>query len=192
MHTKIIYKNILINNFKTFNEIVILISNGGFVANTRFIVSVVVGISLSFISVALFTKWESLYELESIFNSSFLRGFAMLLGTNFSFNIIAFLTKGEWAITYFLAPALLAWVFVGYITGSITKGARNGVISGVLAWVIVLLIWILVSIIAGEDLMAFFQGNQLFMTLGGIGGSALGVSLSSAAGGYISGPEEEY
>jgi len=162
------------------------------VANTRFIVSVVVGILLSFVSVALFTKWESLYQLESIFKSSFLRGLAMLLGTNFSFNIIAFLTKGEWAITYFLAPALLAWLFVGYITGTIAKGSRNGFISGLLAWVIVLLIWILISIIAGEDLMAFFQGNQLFMTLGGIAGSALGVSLSSAVGGFISGPEEEY
>ena len=161
-------------------------------ANTRFILSVVVGISLSFVSVALFTKWESLYQLESIFKSSFLRGFAMMLGTNFSFNIIAFVTKGDWAITYFFAPALLAWIFVGYITGTIAKGARNGCISGLLAWIILLLIWILASIIAGEDLMAFFQGNQLFMTLGGIGGSALGVSLSSAVGGFISGPAEEY
>ena len=161
-------------------------------ANTRFIVSVIVGISLSFVSVALFTKWASLYQLESIFKSSFLRGLAMLLGSNFSFNIIAFVTKEEWAITYFFAPALLAWIFVGYITGTIAKGSRNGVISGLLAWVIVLLIWILVAIIAGEDLMAFFQGNRLFVTLGGIGGSCLGVSISSALGGFISGPAEEY
>ncbi|MFX1339454.1 MAG: hypothetical protein ACFFDK_12650 [Promethearchaeota archaeon] len=160
--------------------------------NARFIISVIVGISLSFVSVALFTMWESLYQLNSIFKSSFLRGLAMLLGTNFSFNIIAFVTKGQWAITYFFAPALLGWIFVGYITGTIAKGSRNGVISGLLAWVIVLLIWILISIIAGEDLMAFFQGNQLFMTLGGIGGSCLGVSLSSAVGGFISGPQEEY
>jgi hypothetical protein len=153
---------------------------------------VVVGILLSIVSVALFTQWQSLYQLESIFRSSFLRGFAMLLGTNFSFNIIAFVTKGEWAITYFFAPALLAWLFVGYIVGTISKGARNGVISGILTWAIVMLIWILVAIIAGEDLMSFFQGNQLYMTLGGIGGSALGVSISSATGGYISGPPEEY
>ena len=161
-------------------------------ANTRFIVSVVVGIALSFVSVALFTRWESLYQLESIFKSNFLRGIAMLLGTNFSFNIIAFVTKGNWAITYFLAPALLAWIFVGYIIGTIAKGSRNGFISGTLAWVIVLLIWILVSIVAGEDLMAFFQGNQLFMTIGGISGSFIGVSVSSVLGGFISGPEEEY
>ena len=160
--------------------------------NTRFIGSVVVGILLSFISVALFTMWESMFQLKRIFKSSFLRGLAMLLGTNFSFDFISFLFRGNWDVIKFLAPALLAWLFVGYITGTIAKGTRNGFISGVLVWVIVLLIWILLSIVAGEDLMAFFQGNRLFITLGGILGSFIGVSISSVIGGFISGPEEVF
>lgn len=160
--------------------------------NTRFIGSVVIGILLSFISVALFTMWESMFQLNRIFKASFLRGLAMLLGTNFRFDFISYLIRGDLDVFKFLAPPLLAWLFVGYIVGTIAKGARNGFISGILVWVIVLLIWILVSIIAGEDLMAFFQGNQLFMTLGGIAGSFIGSFVGSVLGGFISGPEEVF
>lgn len=116
----------------------------------------------------------------------------MLLGSNFSFDIIGYLTGGEWNIVKFLAPALLAWIFVGYITGTIAKGSRNGFISGILVWVIVLLIWILTSVVAGEDLMSLFQGNQLFRTLGGVLSSFLGVAVGSISGGFISGPEEAF
>ncbi len=160
--------------------------------NARFIASVVIGILLSFISVALFTMWESMFQLSRIFRSSFLRGIAMLLGTNFSFDIITFLIRGNWDIIQFLAPALLAWIFVGYITGTIVKGPRNGFISGILVWVIVILLWILISVVAGEDLMALFQGNQLIRTLGGILSSFLAVAVGSISGGFISGPEEAF
>lgn len=116
----------------------------------------------------------------------------MLLGTNFSFDIIAFFIRGDWDIVKFLAPALLAWIFVGYITGTIAKGSKNGFISGILVWVIVMLIWILTAIVAGEDLMSLFQGNQLFKTLGGVLSSFLGVAAGSISGGFISGPEEAF
>lgn len=116
----------------------------------------------------------------------------MLLGTNFSFDIISFLIRGNWNIVQFLAPAFLAWIFVGYITGTIVKGPKNGFISGILVWVIVMLLWILISVVAGEDLMALFQGNQLIRTLGGILSSFLAVTAGSISGGFISGPEEEF
>lgn len=136
--------------------------------------------------------WESIFQLNRIFRSSFLRGLALLLGSNFSFDIISFIIRGNWDIYTLLAPALLAWLFVGYITGTIAKGIKNGFISGILVWIIVMLLWILIAVIAGEDLMAFFQGNQLIRTLGGITSSFLGIAIASILGGFISGPEENF
>jgi hypothetical protein len=156
----------------------------------RFAISVIVGCVLSFFSVGVFTMWQNITELHNIFKASFLRGVAMMLGSNFNYDVISLLRGNEFDIFKFLAPPLLAWLFVGYISGSIAKGVRNAFTAGILVMVITLLIWILLAVIAGEDLMALFQGNQLFLTLGGILGSLIGVSVGSLLGGYISGPEE--
>ena len=158
----------------------------------RFFISLIIGIFLSLISVGLFTMWQNFKQLEVIFRSSLIRGMALLLGYNFSFDIISFFITGNSDLFSFLAPALLAWIFVGYITGSIAKGWRSGLTSGTLVYVVMILAWILLSVIAGEDLMGFFQGNQLIATVGGLLGALLGVTAGSISGGYISGPEEEY
>lgn len=158
----------------------------------RLNIGVVVGIALSFLSVAFFTAWESYFAIEPIYRSDPLRGVVRLLGSNFSFDIIAFFFSGNLTIIGFLAPALLAWIFVGYISGSIAKGLKNGVLAGIMVLVVILLLWILLNIVSGEDLMALFQGIQLFATLGGILSAIIGVILGSATGGYISGPEEEF
>ena len=114
----------------------------------------------------------------------------MVLGSNFSFDFITYFIEGKANLFEFFAPPLLAWIFVGYITGTIAKGIKNGFLAAILVVVIIILCWILISVIAGEDLMSLFQGKQLILTIGGIIGAFLGASLSSVLGGYISGPEE--
>jgi hypothetical protein len=158
----------------------------------RFIISVVVGVLLSFVSIGIFTMWESIKQLNRIFRSSLLRGLAIYLGYNFNFDIISFFIIGNLDIFAFLAPALLAWIFVGYITSSIARGLRDGLITGTLVYVIMILFWIFIAIVAGEDLMAFFQGNQLIATIGGLLGSLIAVAIGSAIGGYVAGPGEEF
>lgn len=134
--------------------------------------------------------WNNITELHNIFKSSFLRGLGMVLGSNFSYDFFSILIEGKADPYTFFAPPLLAWIFVGYITGTIAKGIKNGFLAAILVVVIILLCWILISVVAGEDLMSLFQGKQLILTLGGIIGAFLGASFSSVLGSYISGPEE--
>jgi hypothetical protein len=49
----------------------------------------------------------------------------------------------------------------------------------------------LLSVISGEDLMALFQGAQLFVTVGGILSAILGAVIGGLIGGFVSGPYEE-
>jgi hypothetical protein len=131
-----------------------------------------------------------MFELQSIFRANFMRGVAMLLGSNFNFDLISLLLRGNTDVIRFFAPAVLAWMFVGYVTGTISKGLRNGFNSSVLVFVVVVLIWILLYILVGEDLMSLFQGNQLLSTIGGLSSALLATLIGGVAGGIVSGPEE--
>jgi hypothetical protein len=92
----------------------------------------------------------------------------------------------------FLAPQLLSWIFIGYISGTIAKGLKRGFLTSLIVIIVVLLMWILLSIISGEDLMALFEGLQLIATVGGIISALLGGIAGGVAGGFISGPYEEF
>jgi hypothetical protein len=114
-----------------------------------------------------------------------------LLGANFDFDMISFLS-GSPSVLGFFAPEILAWIFIGYISGSIAKGLKRGVIASALVVTLVFLIWILLTIIIGDDLMTIFQGTQLIETLGGIFSAFIGVFIGGSIGGLISGPYEEF
>ncbi|MFX1258278.1 MAG: hypothetical protein ACFFAN_10485 [Promethearchaeota archaeon] len=153
----------------------------------RLLLAVIVGIILSFVSVALFTAWESLKEVTG--SANIFSAIAKLLGTNFSFDIISFF-GGNMNIIGFLAPPLLAWIFVGYISGTIARGPKNGAIAGLLVFIVILLTWIITTLIAGEIFLELFQGTHLIATLGGILSGIIGAILGSVLGGLVSGREE--
>ncbi len=158
-------------------------------ASYRLIFGIIIGIVLSFLSVFFF-------NMESISNQiqaepSLLRAIALLIGANFKFDIIAFFT-GTLSVTGFFAAQLLAWLFIGYISGTMAKGLRRGITASLLVVVIDILIWIILNIIVGEDLMAFFQGIQLSETLGGLISALIGGFIGGSVGGLISGPNEKY
>ena len=158
-------------------------------ASYRLIFGIIIGIVLSFLSVFFF-------NMESISNQiqaepSLLRAIALLIGANFKFDIIAFFT-GTLSVTGFFAAQLLAWLFIGYVSGTMAKGLRRGITASLLVVVIDILIWIILNIIVGEDLMAFFQGIQLSETLGGLISALFGGFIGGSVGGLIIGPNEEY
>lgn len=130
-------------------------------------------------------------QIKLYAESNTIKAAALLVGANFNFDMISFFT-GTPTVLGFFAPELLAWIFIGFISGTISKGLRRGIIAGLLVVVIALLIWILLSIISGEDLMALFQGNQLIETLGGIFSAILGALIGGLFGGLVSGPYEEF
>ena len=157
----------------------------------RLIIGIIIGIVISFFTVFFFNMTVILNQIQLYAGTDIIRIASLLVGANFDFNMISFFT-GTPTILGFFAPELLAWIFIGYITGSIAKGLRRGVIASSLVVIVVLLIWILLSIFSGEDLMAMFQGSQLIITIGGIIGAVIGSILGGAIGGMVSGPAEEF
>ncbi len=158
-------------------------------ASYRLIIGIIVGVTLSFFSAFFFNMVDVVTIISSGING--LRVVALLVGANFDFDMISFFT-GTPSILGFFVPEILAWIFLGYITGSIAKGLRRGTIASSLVVIVVLLIWIILSIFSQVDLMALFQGAQLIETLGGIISAFLGVLIGGIAGGLISGPYEEF
>jgi len=160
-------------------------------ASTRLIIGIFVGIILSFFTVFFF-HMESLFaEIRINVGNNLLKAMTDLIGANFKFDIIGFFS-GTITIYGFFAPQLLAWLFIGYISGTIAKGSRRGIIASLLVVVLDLLIWIILNIISYEDLMALFQGPQLTETLGGIISAFLGAFIGGLIGGLITGPYEEF
>jgi hypothetical protein len=159
-------------------------------ASYRLIVGILIGIILSFLSVfffnmeSIFNQIELLMQLDP--DSNLLKAIALLIGANFKFDILAFFSGSS----AFLVAQLLAWLFIGYISGTIAKGFRRGIIAGLLVVVIDILLWIIFNIVSGEDLMALFS-VQLTETLGGIISALLGAFIGGLIGGIISGPYEE-
>ncbi len=157
----------------------------------RLIIGIIVGIVLSFFTVFFFNMMVIIEQINLyVDDDELFRIFALLVGANFDFDMISFFT-GNPTVFGFFAPELLAWIFMGYITGTIAKGLKRGVIASTLVVVIVLLMWILLNIASGEDLMSLFQGTQLTETLGGIFSAFIGVLIGGSVGGLVSGPFEE-
>jgi hypothetical protein len=159
-------------------------------ASYRLIVGIIVGVVLSFFTVFFFNMTAIIAQINLYAGTETLRVFTLLVGANFDFDMISFFTGVPTFIGFF-APEMLAWIFIGYISGTIAKGLKRGVIAGVLVVVIVLLMWIILSIFSGVDLMNLFQ-DQLIETLGGIISGFIGVLIGGSLGGLISGPYEEF
>jgi len=160
----------------------------------RLIIGIIVGILLSFFTVFFFNMTVIISQIQLYAGTDIIRIASLLVGANFDFNMISFLINPLQppSILGFFAPEILAWIFIGYFTGSIAKGLRRGTIASSLVVIVVLLIWIILSIFSQVDLMALFQGAQLIETLGGIISAFLGVLIGGIAGGLISGPYEEF
>ena len=132
----------------------------------------------------------TIIQIQTYLETDILKVVILQIGANFKFDIIAFFT-GTPSITEFFAPQLLACIFIGYVSGTISKGLKRGLIASSLVIIIGFLIWMLLSVISGEDLMALFQGAQLYVTIGGILSAILGAVIGGLLGGFISGPYEE-
>ncbi len=160
-------------------------------ASYRLIIGIIVGIILSFFTVFFFNMMVIINQIELYAGNDLTRIASLLVGANFNFDMISFFT-GSPSILGFFAPEILAWIFIGYITGTIAKGLKRGIIASALVVVIVLLIWIILSIFSEVDLMALFQGAQLTETLGGIFSAIVGGLIGGSVGGLVSGPYEEF
>jgi hypothetical protein len=157
----------------------------------RLIIGIIVGICFSFLTVFFFHMEDVIIRIQLYLGSDALRVVILMIGANFEFDLISFFT-GTPNISGFFAPQLLASIFIGYLSGTIAKGVKRGLTVGTLVIVIDLLIWMLLSVVAGEDLMALFQGAQLSSTVGGILSALIGSIFGGFLGGLIAGPYEEY
>ncbi|MHA1350268.1 MAG: hypothetical protein ACTSPZ_05450 [Promethearchaeota archaeon] len=156
----------------------------------RLVLGIIVGILFSFFTVFFFNMEATILQIRVYLQTDILKVIILQIGANFKFDLIAFFT-GTPSITEFFAPQVLACIFIGYVTGTISKGLKRGVIASSLVIIIGFLIWMLLSVISGEDLMALFQGAQLFVTVGGILSAILGAVIGGLIGGFVSGPYEE-
>ena len=156
----------------------------------RLVLGIIVGIVFSFFTVFFFNMEATILQIQIYLQTDILKVIILQIGANFKFDLIALFT-GSPSITAFFAPQLLACIFIGYVSGSISKGLKRGLIASSLVIIIGFLIWMLLSVISGEDLMALFQGAQLFVTVGGILSAILGAVIGGLIGGFVSGPYEE-
>jgi len=156
----------------------------------RLVLGILVGVLFSFFTVFFFNMEATILQIQVYLQTDILKVIILQIGANFKFDLIAFFT-GTPSITEFFAPQVLACIFVGYVSGTISKGLKRGLIASSLVIIIGFLIWMLLSVISGEDLMALFQGAQLFVTVGGILSAILGAVIGGLIGGFVSGPYEE-
>jgi len=156
----------------------------------RLVLGIIVGIVFSFFTVFFFNMEATIIQIQIYLQTDILKVIILQIGANFKFDLITFFT-GTPSITEFFAPQVLACIFIGYVSGTISKGLKRGLTASSLVIIIGFLIWMLLSVISGEDLMAFFQGAQLSVTIGGILSAILGAVIGGLIGGFISGPYEE-
>jgi len=156
----------------------------------RLVIGIIVGIVFSFFTVYFFNMEDFIDIILQIPQIDILKVIVIQIGANFKFDLLAFFT-GTPTIADFFAPQLLASIFIGFLSGTIAKGLKRGLIASTLVIIITFLIWMLLSVISGEDLMALFQGPQLFSTIGGILSAILGAIIGGLIGGFVSGPYEE-
>jgi len=159
-------------------------------ASKRMFIGILVGIILSVFSIAAFTSWSTWIENYNYFGTDLLKFIYVILTDNFHFDIISFFTSDTMTLFNFLAPAMLSWLFVGFVCGAIAKGARRGIECALLVVVVDLLIWIMIGIIVGEDVFDQFIDTNLVTTLGGIISAIAGAVIGGLLGGWASGPFE--
>lgn len=158
----------------------------------RLSISVVVGTLISIIGVSLFTMWEEMQIIIDYFGSNPIIAFAYIFEINFGFDMITYLLNADFSIFTFFSPQMVAWLFIGYVSGTIAKGIKNGFLSGLFVVIINILLWIILSIFASIDLMSLFTGGALIATLGGFLTAFIGGLGGGTLGGIVSGPSEEY
>ena len=156
----------------------------------RLVLGIIVGIIFSFFTVYFFNMEVVIDQIQVYLQTDILKVIVLQIGANFKFDLLAFFT-GTPNIADFFAPQLLACIFIGFLSGTISKGLKRGLIASSLVIIVTFLIWMLLSVISGEDLMALFQGAQLFSTIGGILSAILGAIIGGLIGGFVSGPYEE-
>ena len=156
----------------------------------RLLIGIVIGIVFSFFTAFFFNMEEIIIQLQLYSQIDVFKVIIILIGANFKFDLFSIFT-GASTILDFLAPQLLASIFIGYLSGTISKGLKRGFLASLLVIIIDFLIWMLLNVISGEDLMAFFQGTQLSVTVGGIITAIIGSIIGGLIGGVISGPYEE-
>jgi len=156
----------------------------------RLVLGIIVGIVFSFFTVYFFNMEEAIFQIQNYPQIDILKVIVIQIGANFKFDLLDFFT-GTPNLANFFAPQLLASIFIGFLSGAISKGLKRGLIASTLVIIIAFLIWMLLSVISGEDLMALFQGAQLFSTIGGILSAILGAIIGGLIGGFVSGPYEE-
>ena len=156
----------------------------------RLVLGIIVGIVFSFFTVYFFNMEDIIDQIQFYLQIDILKVIVIQIGANFKFDLLAFFT-GTPNIADFFAPQLLASIFIGFLSGAISKGLKRGLIASTLVIIITFLIWMLLSVISGEDLMALFQGPQLFSTIGGILSAIFGAIIGGLIGGFVSGPYEE-
>lgn len=157
----------------------------------RLVLGIIVGIVFSFFTVYFFNMEDIIDDqIQNYIKTDILKVIVIQIGANFKFDLLAFFT-GTPNIAEFFAPQLLASIFIGFLSGSISKGLKRGLIASTLVIIVAFLIWMLLSVISGEDLMALFQGAQLFSTIGGILSAIFGAIIGGLIGGFVSGPYEE-
>ena len=159
-------------------------------ASTRMALSILIGIILSIFSIGAFTSWSSWYSNYAYFGTDLLKFFYVIFTDNFRFDIISFFTSDTMTIFNFFAPAMLSWLFVGFVCGAIVKGSKRGFEVGLLVVIVDLLLWILLGIIGGEDVFNQFIDTNLVTTLGGIISAIAGAVIGGLLGGWASGPFE--
>ena len=157
----------------------------------RLIIGIIVGITFSFFTVFFFNMMVIIEQIKLLPGTNLITIASLLIGANFDFDIISFFSGSPYILGFF-APEILAWIFIGYITGTIAKGLKRGTIASALVVIVVFLIWIILSIISGQDLMDLFIGTQLTETIGGIISALVGVLIGGSVGGLVSGPYEEF
>ncbi|MHA1375726.1 MAG: hypothetical protein ACTSR7_15700 [Promethearchaeota archaeon] len=156
----------------------------------RLVIGIIVGICFSFLTVFFFNMDNVILRIELYMGSDPLKVIILMIGANFEFDIISFFTSNSSFLEIF-SPQILASIFIGYVSGTIVKGVKRGLTASSLVIVVDFLIWMLLSVISGEDLMALFQGAQLFGTIGGILSAILGAIIGGLIGGIVSGPYED-
>lgn len=159
-------------------------------ASRRMAIGIVVGIILSLFSIGAFTMWQSWMEIYNYFGTDILKFFYVIMADNFHFDMISFFTSSTKTVWDFFAPAMLSWIFVGFVCGVIAKGARRGIVVALLVVIVDLLIWILLGIVSGEDVFNLFIDTNLITTLGGIISAIAGAVIGGVIGGATSGPFE--
>jgi len=128
--------------------------------------------------------WASLIELQDFFGSNIVKIFYILLLDNFRYDP-SFVSGNLYE---FFSPQLLAWLLVGFLSGSIAKGRKRGILIAIVIVIIDLLLWVIVGIVIGEDMFALFQDMNLVLTIGGIISALIGGSGGGLIGGAVSGP----